>query len=248
MKQIESLQKLGLNQKEQEVYLALLQMEKTTAYQLAKKTNIKRPTVYDILNRLNSRGFVLQSSENNKIIYFAQDPSKLLSIIENQKQVFLSDLPYLNSLYNLKPSKPKISYFEGIEGIKYLYEDTLTSLKKGDEILAYVAEDAVKYFIKYAEEYVLRRVQKGIKLRGIYHDVQKIKQHLEKNKNELRISKTINPNTFPMHNEINIYSNKMIIITYFPEPFGILIESKEVIETQRTIFELAWIGAKSIKK
>ena len=43
-------------------------------------------------------------------------------------------------------------------------------------------------------------------------------------------------------NGINIYNNKVAIFS-FPERIGVIIESEKIAETQRSIFELAWLGA-----
>lgn len=244
MQYLSSLKKLGLNQKEQETYFAILQLEKATANEIARKSGIKRPTTYDILYRLQSQGFIYETEENGKRKYIANAPEKLINIIEDQKRELEKDLPILNSIFNTNPKKAKVAYFDGYEGIKQLYEDTLISLKKDDEILAYVTNETIKYLQDYSLDYVRRRVEKGIKLRGIYQDKLDLKQYLKQNKEHLRTSKVVSEKTFPIKNEINIYADKIIIITYSPEPYGILIESKEVALTQRSIFEMAWKGLK----
>lgn len=242
MQYLKSLQKLGLNDKEQEIYFALLQLEKATANQIAHKANLKRPTTYDILYRLQADGFIYETEENGKRKFVANEPKKLIDIIENQKRDLVKDLPVLNSIFNTNPKKAKVAYFEGYEGIKQLYEDTLISLKKSDEILAYVTNETIEYLKDYSLDYVDRRVKKGIKLRGIYQDKPELGQYLKKDTEQLRTSKVVSDKDFPIKNEINIYADKMILITYSPEPYGILIESKEVVATQRSIFEMAWRG------
>ncbi|AKM82329.1 TPA: hypothetical protein DD449_04515 [Candidatus Berkelbacteria bacterium] len=244
MQYLQSLEKLGFNQKEQEVYFALLQLEKATANAVAQKSNIKRPTTYDILYRLQKQGFIYESFEDKKRYFIAHQPEKLLDIIEAQKRELKNDLPILESIFNTNPKKPKVAYFTGFEGIKQLYEDTLSSLKSGDEILAYVTNDTVKYLEDYSIDYVKRRVVKNIKLRGIYQNTLELKKYLEDNTAQLRTVKIADSKIFPIKNEINIYADKMIIITYAPEPFGVLIESKEIAQTQRAIFEMAWNGLK----
>lgn len=242
MQYLQSLEKLGFNQKEQEVYFALLQLEKATANAIAQKSGIKRPTTYDILYRLQKQGFIYETQENKKRYFVAHQPEKLLDILENQRRDLKNDLPHLQSIFNTNPKKPKVAYFTGFDGIKQLYEDTLVSLKSGDEILAYVTNDTIKYLEDYSLDYVRRRVAKKIKLRGIYQDTPELSKYLKDNAAQLRTSKVANSKDFPLKNEINIYADKMIIITYAPEPFGVLIESKEIAQTQRAIFEMAWKG------
>jgi len=243
MQVLKSLQKLGLNINEQSVYFALLQLEKATANQIAYKSKIKRPTTYDILYRLRDEGFVAETIENGKRYFIADNPKKILDRIEEQKSSFRGDLPYLLSIYNTNDKKPTVSYFEGEEGIKRLYEDTLDTLEKDDEILAYVTKETMNFIPTYSKNYVKRRVKKGVKIKGLYNSSVEVSKHLKRNKSELRESRIIDEELFPLENEINIYANKIIMITYKPEPFGVLIESNEVAKTQRTIFELAWRGA-----
>lgn len=245
MQYLNSLKKLGLNPHEQDVYFALLQLEKATANEVARKSKIKRPTTYDILYRLQSDNFIYETIENNKRYFIANPPEKLLRVLDSQKRELEKDLPILTSIYNTKPKKPKIAYFEGFEGIKQLYEDTLISLKKGDEILAYVTSETIKFLEDYSVDYVRRRAKKGIRLRGIYQNKPDLKKYLKHNKEQLRTSKIVLEKQFPLKNEINIYADKVIIITYSPEPFGVLIQSKEIASTQRSIFEIAWQGIRS---
>jgi len=52
METIEALRKFGLSEKEAKVYLSLLGSGKVLASEIAKKTNIHRQLVYDLLERL----------------------------------------------------------------------------------------------------------------------------------------------------------------------------------------------------
>ncbi len=245
MEYLKSLQKLGFNQKEQDVYFALLQLEKATANEIAYKSKVKRPTTYDILYRLVSEGFAAKVLENDKMKFVARPPENLLEIIENRKRELKADLPELLSIYNTKANKPKVAYFEGLDGVIQLYEDTLLTLKSGDEIVAYFCDYEIPEHNKYMHDYVLRRAAKGIRARGIGQDKPKIREFIKENKKQLRTSKLVSEKEYHLKNEINIYANKVIIITFKPELFGILIESKEVADTQRAIFEMAWRGLPS---
>jgi len=52
---------------------------------------------------------------------------------------------------------------------------------------------------------------------------------------------------FLFANEINIYGNKIAIMSMQGEYLAVIIESESVARTQRTIFELAWAGAMMMK-
>ena len=48
-------------------------------------------------------------------------------------------------------------------------------------------------------------------------------------------------------NEINIYDNKVAIISFKDDLIGMIIESSEIADTQRTIFKMVWEFANKFK-
>lgn len=240
-----TLEQIGIDGKKADVYLACLELGRGTAYLIAKKTGLKRPTVYDIIDHLMREGLVSKSM-SGKIKYFSPtDPETLLRKAKERESNIRSILPDLENLYNSPKLKPFIRYFEGKEGIKEMYEDSLRSLKKGDEILAYVGEDVLKDLKDYALDYVERRAAKGIRLRGIYKKDEDIMKHMSHNQQQLRTARILDEKYFPVSNETNIYRNKVAIASYGKEMFGMIIESEEIAKSQKAIFELAWKGAES---
>jgi HTH-type transcriptional regulator, sugar sensing transcriptional regulator len=237
------LEQLGIEDKKADVYLACLEMGGATAYLIAKKTGLKRPTVYDIMNQLMKEGLVFKSIKG-KIKYFSPaDPEVLVKKLKEKEKLTREIMPQLQNLYNSPQAKPFIRYFEGKEGIKEMYEDSLRSLKKGDEILAYVGEDTLQNMPEYAEDYIKRRVEKNIRLRGIYKNTLEITKYMQKNQEQLRTVKILEEKYFPVSNETNIYKNKVAIASFGTEMFGMIIESEEIARSQKAIFELAWKGA-----
>jgi HTH-type transcriptional regulator, sugar sensing transcriptional regulator len=244
----EILEQLGLDNKKADAYLACLEMGGATAYLIAKKTGLKRPTVYDIMNQLMKDGLVYKSIKG-KIKYFSPaDPEVLVKKLKEKETLAKEILPQLQNLYNSPQAKPFIRYFEGKEGIKEMYEDSLRSLKKGDEILAYVGEDTLQNMPEYAENYINRRVEKNIRLRGIYKKTPEIMKYMQNNQAQLRETKILDEKYFTVSNETNIYKNKVAIASFGTEMFGMIIESEEIARSQKAIFELAWKGtARKIK-
>jgi sugar-specific transcriptional regulator TrmB len=242
----ETLNQIGLKDKKAEVYLACLETGGATAYLIAKKVGLKRPTTYDIINQLMKEGLVYKTMHGNVTHYSPADPGKLLQSIQDKEKKVRSIMDDLQNLYNSPKSKPFIRYFEDKEGIKEMYEDSLRSLKKGDEILGYVGEDVARYLPEYADDYVRRRVEKGIRFRGIYKSDPRILPYMEKNVEQLRQAKILEEKYFPVDNETNIYKNKIAIASYGTEMFGMIIESEEIARSQKAIFELAWKGAQAL--
>jgi len=249
------IEKLDLNQKQANIYFALLQMGTGRIQEIAKNTSLKRTTTYSILDGLVQRGFVSVLKKGGHREYFAEDPKKLPQLFEREiqeikrKQTNITEaLPELASIYNAHATKPKISFYEGIEGIKRVFNETL-ELKKGEEILAYASAHDIHSFLgsDYVRNYLEQRVKKGIVQRAIAESSPEAIEHQKNDRQELRKTRLVDKNKFPFSNEINIFRNKMIILSY-KDLLGVIIESAEIAKTQRAIFELAWLGAKEIEK
>lgn len=241
----EVLENLGMHEKKAEVYLACLKLGNATAYLIAKKVGLKRPTVYDIADQLMREGLLHKSMRGNVKYFSPADPEKLIQLLKTKEKNVREVMPELQNLYNSLKTKPLIRYFEGKGGIIEMYEDSLRSCRKGDEILAYVGEDVLRHLPSYAEDYVKRRTEKGIVLRGIYKNNPELAKYLEKSREQLRVARVLDKKYFPVANETNIYKNKIAVASYGTEMFGMIIESEEIARSQRAIFELAWRGAES---
>jgi hypothetical protein len=137
-----------------------------------------------------------------------------------------------------------VRFFEGWEGVRRVYEDTLTSQ---EEILNFANSAVVREFWPaYDEEYVAERVKRGIYLRGIAPSDATGKRVHGQDKQMLREIRLVPAKDFDFQNEINIYGHKVAICSFDSglrsgsDMFGVIIESREVAETQRQIFEMAW--------
>lgn len=243
---------LGFGDKEASVYLALLELGPSTTAEISRKAGINRTTGYDILESLINDGLVSPLGKTKIQKFVAENPDKMIVFLENKikqgeeklKQAY-NLLPELFSVYNTD-EKPKVKYYEGVNGMKEAFEDTLTS---SEEILAYATgDDAIKSVgNEYVEEYINKRVAKNIKIRVICPDNLESLTMVNKNREQLRESTIVPENKFHFSVETDIYDNKVLSISW-KEKFAVLVESKEIADTQKKIFELAWIGAREIGK
>ncbi len=152
----------------------------------------------------------------------------------------------MHSFYNTQTKKPKIRFYEGIEGIKLVLNETL-DIPAGEEILAYSSAESIHQYLgdEYVSYYLSMRIKKRIRQRAIAEDSEEAREHQKNDIQELRKTRLINQELFPFSNEINIFKNKICIISY-KDLLGIIIESTEIAKTQKSIFELAWLGASKI--
>lgn len=79
------LKAIGLTDKETEIYLAGLKLGPSTAQHLAEISEVKRPTVYFIIDRLKKLGLANQSFRGRKKVFEMAPPEKLAKFIEEEK-------------------------------------------------------------------------------------------------------------------------------------------------------------------
>ena len=93
-----AMKSLGLSDKEAAVYLALLQGGQATAYQIAKRSGLKKPTVYVILDGLIERGNVRKFMRGRGSVYTATDPVEIFVEARRRVEKAESVLPQLQAL------------------------------------------------------------------------------------------------------------------------------------------------------
>jgi sugar-specific transcriptional regulator TrmB len=232
--------------KKADVYLAVLELGSGTVIEIARKSEVKRTTVYDILLDLEKSGLIYQTSKGSKRLFVAEDPEKLKKKLEERERMLNEMLPQLRSLYNIKGIKPKIKFYEGKEGLRQVYADTLNY---GGEILAFASEDVVKTLgMEWANDYLAKRVKKEIRVRIIIPKTEIIEKEFNpKDQKQLRSSKLVNPKKYPFSVEINIYGHQKVALMSAREEIGIIIEGKEIYNTLKFIFELLWDNLPEVK-
>lgn len=186
------LQNLGFSDKESSVYIALLELGKGTVSEISRKAGISRTTGYDILISLGQKGVVSVSGKEPKQEYVAESPTSILNYLEKEKRELeehiqkSKDLINNLSLIHTVKNRPKIRFYEGKEGLKQVYEDTLTS---SEPIRAYATVDDMHNALhNYFPEYYKRRAKKDIFIRAIVPstDIGKERQsHDEEEKREI---------------------------------------------------------------
>ena len=242
------LMDVGLKEKEADVYMAILALGQGTASRIAREAHIVRTTAYDILNSLFDKGLVTLTGKEPKQEYVAESPENLRTFLEHRLNQMQNDfeeaknilIPQLKSIHNIS-SRPKVMFYEGAEGLKHVYEDTLTSC---EPIRAYASvENMHEGLPGYFPEYYKRRVERGIAIRAIIPNTKTGAERKNFDKDEMRESALVPKDKFSFSPEINIYDDKVMIASW-KEKLGIIIESSEIAGAMKKIYELAWAEAK----
>src|SRR3989344_8525181 len=245
----ETMVMAGFSENESAVFLALLELGRGTVTQITRKAGLNRTTGYDILDSLVLKGLANVSGKEPKQEYNSESPDRLVVILEKQAQEAekrISEIkkiiPDLKSIHTVA-GRPKVRFYEGVQGLKDVYEDTLTS---HEEIRAYANVDQMhQALIGYFPKYYERRASKGISIRAIIPNSPVGKNRASEDETEKRESALVPVDKYNFSPEINIYDNKVMIASW-KEKLGIIIESHEIADAMKKVFELAWAEAKRL--
>jgi sugar-specific transcriptional regulator TrmB len=232
------LENLGLNKNEALVYLSCLVFDGAPNSTIAKETKLNRITCYEILKRLERRGFVNSFKKRGVKSFVPTHPNILVKqakdrLLETEKSV--GDLSSLRGAYI---KKPKVLFFEGITGIKNIYEDTLLHSKK---IFTFTNPGDIRGLLgdKYINSYVKERVKKNITVQGLAPNTDVGKREKENDNESMRATKLFDRSKYSIENEIMIYEDKVALFSG-QDKLGIIIESKSIANTLKNIWQIAW--------
>lgn len=231
------LTNLGLSANEARIYLASLESGQASAQMIAQKAHIKRTTAYSVLEGMVKKGFIIKTHKGDHYQYLAENPTILAERFKTYQKSLENVLPELEAIHNKREVKPKVLFFEGEDGIKKIYEDTLR--EKPEEILEFNTSEMQKTFPDFPEKYLEQRKEKNIQAMRIAPADVFWKNHKNKDLGELSITKLLPKNDFDIPVEINIYNNKVAFMSY-ADKIGLIIESEGIAQSMRKIYELLW--------
>jgi sugar-specific transcriptional regulator TrmB len=236
----EALGALGLSEAEQQAYVALLELGEASVGQLAFKAKLKRPTTYLIVEALKMKGLVSMTKRGKKTLLIAEDPRKILDMLEERRRKVERVMPELLSLANNIDRKPTIRYFEGMDGIKDVYYDTLNY--SDQEMLSFYSDTYATHFEErfFEDFYFAERKKKKIWVRAILPDQEIIQKLIVNDVAHLRKTKIVPKGSYGINIEINMYGKRKIGIISFEEQFALIIESEKIYTSLKNIFELLW--------
>lgn len=231
----ETLMKLGLGNKEVDVYIALLKLQKTGVEQIKKETKIERTHIYKILERLQDKNFATEIIENKTKKFIPLPPEEILYDLKETEQRFKDILPKLKAITQEKPKEEtKITVYRRKEGLRKLAEEILSTTK---EYLVIGEQGQFQEIFPYFSKQFLKRIQKqGIKERVI----------AKKGMNVIKAQNTTikyAPKQYDFLTTTIIYNNNVITIIW-SEPVAIKITNKELASSHKNQFEAIWKIAK----
>ncbi|EKD58879.1 MAG: transcriptional regulator, TrmB [uncultured bacterium] len=237
------LQNIGLNDKEARIYLACLELGPTNIQNIASKADIKRSTVYEILESLKGKGLMHTTTKGKRKQYLAAEPENLLATIKEKEKALKEILPQLKSINNVGFAKPKITFYEGKEGLREIYMEALKSSTNNADWISPMKSVLETVGTEWMEHYVELKVKKNYWIRSIHVSDLVIDSY--KYQDSTTFKKTLrdvrfSPKDMNIPNAIGIYDNKVAILSSRKEGFGFIIESDDYAQSMKELYKLLW--------
>ena len=246
-----ALETIGLSPNETAVLLVLLESGHMFVAAIARAAKLNRTTTYGVLKLLGDKGLVSSVKKEGAVRYQSIAPGQLPAYIERRretlaetKQQIAELIPQLKLLRAKGGTLPKVQFFEGVEGVKQAYEDTLEN-NIGKILLDLTGTDSVirKMGQEWVDYYLAKRTRLGIKCLCLAPDTEWSHIIKDLDEKQLRTTKFI-PTEFAFNSEVNTYDNKVGIFSFSLEnPVAVIIEDENIAHTVRQFFNFMALHA-----
>ncbi|MEK7073519.1 MAG: helix-turn-helix domain-containing protein [Patescibacteria group bacterium] len=239
------LRALGFTDSEAKTYLTSIETGPSSVQDLARKARISRVTAYAAIEELMRSGLMSTMQRGKKQLYQSESPERLRAVAQERArsmQALAAEID--DAVADLKlvqrGEKPIVKMFEGKEALKAIQDDLLASgVKALDEM--YNGDDI---YSMYSLE-----------------ELQPVKNELGKRKTFARtIVQTIRPvvsihalnpvlqlpvDTPEFHGDVLVYGNKVALTSLRGKQISVLIESADIAQTMRAMYEMLWRALES---
>lgn len=241
MKNLEkTLQDVGMSDKSAHVYLAALELGEATVQKLSKRANIKRTTIYYLLEELKSWGALIETKRHKKTFFIAEKPATILRLARERFRDLEESMPLLEARYNSAFQRPRVYFLYGPQGFKQIWDKIFASSEKeyciitrGENLLDFVRE---KYIL---EEIIKQKKRLAISSRQLIPDSTYARKIVSKDSQENRRSKIIPP-AFKFPFTQIICKEFVAYISPRYEDMLMIVEGDSYAQTQKSIFEVMW--------
>lgn len=242
---------LGLTPSEARLYVAGLGHAGLGVHELSRMTGMKRPTIYHGLHLLEQKGLVAKKGTGRRLVFVMQPPERLRETLDEATKVIEKKRDLLESLLPLfvrssaSSGTTQVQHLEGVEGMKTLVEEALYCKSRTWDILAPKRNFFSEMDPVYAKNFLATRKSRGIKARSLWErpDISTLpKRRLTSDEIQDR-----HPHYLPQEfggrfsSTLILFDDKAAFLSSFHERQGILLQSQEVHDLLRVMFDGLWL-------
>lgn len=236
MEYTEILESVGFSRSEAIVYVALLKIGKTKSGKIIQITELQSSVVHNALNTLIDKGFVTYIIEGKIKHYCSVNPSRIQKYIQAKKNAYDKILPELSNLQK-DAQTLNVEIYEGYKGLYIASLDMLENYHRGSVYKYFAADESLldKNALEFFSKIDLIKKDYHIKVVGIAEKKSKSKLSNYSSSRIKFISQKI-------PSAMNIFQDKVLIISFGVKPVGILIRSKEIANQYHKLWDSLWMA------
>lgn len=249
----ELIKGFGCNQRQADLYAALVRRGPSTVIELAEAISSNRVTTHSAIQELLNKGLAYEFKKGKRRLIAAEDQGGLLKLLEiksNEVEILKQNTKLATTLFSslLQNSKdlPAVTFYPGAEGFKKAYEDSLSAK---NEFLGCIPIEIMAETLPtgYILNYFKRRAAKKITSRIIWSESPYAK-NLYRYRNELRFNAKFFPQDKKWQVGILSWNNVIALLTLTRGQSGCVIIKSDAISYfyRSVIFESLWRQARNI--
>ena len=239
-KNIKTLQEFGLSDEEAKVYLASLSTGPASILRISQVSGVARTSVYRVFDSLSKMGLMRLELKGLKKLYASESPENLKRILEWKNQKLEELLPNLLSAFSKQGKNTLMKYYDGIEGVKSVYEMLVRDTVRGEPY--YVISSHSEWYDldkKWFEKFSEKRNNRGFDFRFMLLDSE-YGRLLQKRQSIYHQQIKILPKNLHFTSVIIITPQRVLVHNLNSHVEGLVIENSNIIEMFFQVFNLLW--------
>lgn len=246
------LKSLGFTESESAIYLLSLEMGPASVQNLARKARVSRVTTYAVIESLSSHGLMSSMQKGKKKLYAAESPERLLAFVGGRVKTMESTFKEVEQLLpELKliqrGERPLVKFFEGKEGVQAFVTDVMQV--KPATFDEFGDHDTIRSVVPKEELYPLFEwMDKNKVMTRFMYSGTKLQRSARSP--EIATAKYIEPGMVPFSfsGDVFVYGSRVALATFKSKMVVVIIDSMELADTMRALYEFAWAGIDTKKK
>jgi sugar-specific transcriptional regulator TrmB len=237
---LSQLKKLGLSRTEAKVYLAMLELGEATTTRIAQKAGQKRTTTYSAITALRDTGLITRAKRSKRFVYFIDDPTNLLTSTKEKVDIAESIIPSLISMSRLIDKKPRVTFYEGLEGLKNMQRATLyhpNTPLYGWVPTATLQGDISKWF---DDEHRPKRIKNRMFFYTIAADNEYARRYQAFDEKGLKKTLIDTSGELVVGGSTQLFGTRSVMVYSWEDMVGVIVESEMLYNTFKSIFKIHW--------
>lgn len=244
------LEAAGLTATEAKAYTALLTRSEWLPSELARNVGETRTNMYKILDRLVSLGLAERYDKAKKLHYRAANPARLIELAQSLREQRLQaerelelNVQKLTQEYIKANEQPGVRFYNGQEAIGSIFREIAEA--QGEVVFIHTKAGIDFYGFDVLHNLRMLAVQAGVKRRALTPDTESAPRDYKETDPLVLLERTwLKRDDYTAPVEWGVFDDKLYIISYGREALGISIESKQIADAFRQLYELLERGQK----